>query len=109
MCNQNVRKKRTKFNKNLNDCLLELLISYQVENSKNLIGLIEQNIQLYEFMLKNLIKIKPYRFQRRKLKIWEEQTKIVSNCLFKNYCEIEQELFIIEDFYNKTNEFQEKK
>lgn len=100
---KNICKKSDNFDNELNTKIIDLCLWYQIEDSRLTINLIEHQIKFYELQKEHLLENKPFKFQKKKMKFFEDELNKIDNKIMKFYSEIEEELAIMEKMQNAIN------
>lgn len=93
---KNICKKSDNIDNELNTKIINLCLWYQIEDSRLTIDLIEHQIKFYELQKEHLLENKPFKFQKKKMKSFEDELNKIDNKIMKFYSEIEEEIAIME-------------
>lgn len=80
----------------LSNKIVDLCLWYQIEDSHRWIELISHKIKMYELKKEHLLDNKPFKFQKRKLKEYNNELESIEEEISKCYQEINEEVTIIE-------------
>lgn len=86
-----------KSEKNVSTQIVNLCLKYHLEESNQYLKMIIVQISACEARIKYLLKTKPYQFQKKKLKAYQEELDEIDNKIQKYYKDISNELKEIQE------------
>ena len=100
--------KNKKSNNNItNDSIanrvIDLMLWYQIEDSRLTLELYGHRIKFYELQKEHLIENKPYKFQKKKMLKYENELNEINDKIMKLYTEVEEEIAIMERMQDVIN------
>lgn len=83
--------------------LIDLMLWYQIEDSRLTLELYGHRIKFYELQKEHLIENKPYKFQKKKMLKYENELNEINDKIMKLYTEVEEEIAIMEKMQDAIN------
>ena len=104
----NKEQKSKKSNNNITndsvaDRVIDLMLWYQIEDSRLTLELYGHRIKFYELQKEHLIENKPYKFQKKKMLKYENELNEINDKIMKLYTEVEEEIAIMERMQDAIN------
>lgn len=90
-------------NDSVADRLIDLMLWYQIEDSRLTLELYGHRIKFYELQKEHLIENKPYKFQKKKMLKYENELNEINDKIMKLYTEVEEEIAIMEKMQDAIN------
>lgn len=84
-----------KTNDSVADKIIDLMLWYQIEDSRLTLELYGHRIKFYELQKEHLIENKPYKFQKKKMLKYENELNEINDKIMKLYAEVEEEIAIM--------------
>ena len=102
------KEQKNKKNNNVNsdtvaDRVIDLMLCYQIEDSRLTLELYEHRVKFYELQKEHLIENKPYKFQKKKMIKYEKELNDIDEKIMKLYAEVEEEIAIMERMQDAIN------
>ena len=102
------KEQKNKKNNNVNsdtvaDRVIDLMLWYQIEDSRLTLELYGHRIKFYELQKEHLIENKPYKFQKKKMLKYENELNEINDKIMKLYTEVEEEIAIMEKMQDAIN------
>lgn len=90
-------------NDSVADRVIDLMLWYQIEDSRLTLELYGHRIKFYELQKEHLIENKPYKFQKKKMLKYENELNEINDKIMKLYTEVEEEIAIMEKMQYAIN------
>lgn len=90
-------------NDSVADRVIDLMLWYQIEDSRLTLELYGHKIKFYELQKEHLIENKPYKFQKKKILKYENELNEINDKIMKLYTEVEEEIAIMEKMQDAIN------
>jgi len=82
-------------NDSVADRVIDLMLWYQIEDSRLTLELYGHRIKFYELQKEHLVENKPYKFQKKKMLKYENELNEINDKIVKLYAEVEEEIAIM--------------
>lgn len=82
-------------NDSVADRVIDLMLWYQIEDSRLTLELYGHRIKFYELQKEHLIENKPYKFQKKKILKYKNKLNEINDKIMKLYAEVEEEIAIM--------------
>ena len=94
------KEQKSENNNNVNndsvaDRVIDLMLWYQIEDSRLTLELYRHRIKFYELQKEHLVENKPYKFQKKKMLKYENELNEINDKIVKLYAEVEEEIAIM--------------
>lgn len=94
------KEQKSENNNNVNndsvaDRVIDLMLWYQIEDSRLTLELYGHRIKFYELQKEHLVENKPYKFQKKKMLKYENELNEINDKIVKLYAEVEEEIAIM--------------
>ena len=94
------KEQKSENNNNVNndsvaDRVIDLMLWYQIEDSRLTLELYGHRIKFYELQKEHLVENKPYKFQKKKMLKYENELNEINDKIVKLYAEFEEEIAIM--------------